>query len=106
MKKTDRNGDSWEYLVLYKASRKECEVTRNAYKVGPYDLVLHVNGNSYKCDVKADTVRYKDTYYSAPTLNKLPEDVYMICVNPETEQVRWHKKKVPTGLETFWEWNY
>ena len=47
MKKTDRNGDSWEYLVLYKASRKECEVTRNAYKVGPYDLVLHVNGNSY-----------------------------------------------------------
>ena len=58
MKTTDRQGDSWEYLVLYKASRKKCEVTRNAFKQGPYDLVLHIDGKSYKCDVKADTSRY------------------------------------------------
>jgi len=103
MKTIDRNGDSWEYLVLYKASRRDCEVSRNAYKIGPYDLVLHVNGKSYKCDVKVDTKRYKDNYYPNPRLSKLPSDVYMICVNPITEKVYWHAKKVPIGLEAFWE---
>tara|TARA_B100001094_G_C17948999_1_gene679513 strand:- start:527 stop:853 length:327 start_codon:yes stop_codon:yes gene_type:complete len=108
MKTTDRQGDSWEYLVLYKASRKKCEVTRNAFKQGPYDLVLHVNGKSYKCDVKADTSRYttvegQKTYSQNGNLCDLPKDVFMICVNPITEEISWHKKRVPTGLETFWE---
>ena len=86
------------------AMEKGAEVYRNMSCVGKTDIVLEINGNHYPINVKAMVERNKSTpgRYYQETLNKLPEDVYMVNVNPVTRDICWHTKRIPAGLEDFW----
>ena len=97
-------GDYWEYLVTCKAWERGAEVFRNASCSGKVDMRIDWNGQSIPCDVKAKVERnknYPGKYYQ-DTLNVIPEDVYMVCVDPTDGSVSWHTKRVPEGWEDFW----
>ena len=105
-KRTDvnRKGDYWELYVSMIAMEKGAEVYRNMSCVGKTDIVLEINGKHYPINVKAMCERskaYPGRYYHE-TLNKLPEDVYMVSVNPVTRDICWHHNRIPAGLEDFW----
>ena len=100
----NRKGTYWENYVKLKAWEAGAEVYENACCTGDVDLVLYWKGTYLPCDVKAKVERskkYPGRYYQ-DTLNVIPEDVYMICVDPSTKQIDWHTKRIPAGWEDFW----
>ena len=100
----NRKGTYWENYVKLKAWERGAEVYENACCTGKVDIILEMNGELLPCDVKAKVERskqYPGRYYQ-DTLNCIPEDVYMICVDPSTKQINWHTKRIPAGWEDFW----
>lgn len=86
------------------AMERGAEVFKNISCVGPVDLVIEIEGMTYRCNVKAMVERnksYPGKYYQE-TLNAIPDDVYMVNVHPVTKQIYWHTKRIPEGLEGFW----
>lgn len=71
-------------------------------------MVLGINGQYVPIDVKA--MRYDKRFDTYCTGNKKPAPgVYLVVVNPETQEIRWayskerrSKVKCPEGLEDFW----
>ena len=101
---SSRMGDYWEYHVMCKALERGAEVFKNISCVGKIDMRIDWNGQSLPCDVKAKVERnksYPGKYYQ-DTLNVIPEDVYMVCVDPTDGSVSWHTQRVPEGWEDFW----
>ena len=87
-----------------KAWEAGAEVYENCSCTGKVDLILERNGELLCCDVKAKVERskkYPGRYYQE-TLNVIPDDVYMICVDPSTKIINWHSKRIPAGWEDFW----
>jgi len=83
------------------------EVFKNIGSTGAVDLVLEVGGKYYPIDVKADKWEANKGVWrrSAPSA----ENVWLVCVNPETRKVRWPQVHggskdlvCPPGLEDFW----
>ena len=89
---------------MCKALERGAEVFKNISCVGKIDMRIDWNGQSLPCDVKAKVERNKrepGKYYQ-DTLNVIPEDVYMVCVDPTDGSVSWHTQRVPEGWEDFW----
>ena len=89
---------------MCKALERGAEVFKNISCVGKVDMRIDWNGQSLPCDVKAKCARgqNKKLYYQ-DTLNKIPEDVYMVCVDPTDGSIAWHTKRIPEGWEDFWD---
>ena len=100
-------GDYWEYWVLLKAVERGAEVFKNASCTGNTDLILRINDQIVCCDVKqmkwdSDKNVWRQEWFD------IPDNVYGVAVNPETEEIRWYRNrnrktfKCPPGLEDFW----
>jgi len=67
-------------------------------------MVLEINSQFVPIDVKA--MQFEKGRWRAK--GKSAKGVYEVCVNPETEEIRWPYKnrkrdpKCPPGLEDFW----
>ena len=86
---------------------RQGEVFKNIGSTGAVDLVLEVGGVYYPIDVKADKWEANKGVWRRS--NPAAENVWLVCVNPETRKVRWpqvwggsSKKVCPPGLEDFW----
>ena len=101
---TSRIGDYWEHHVTMEAWKRGAEVYRNASTTGTTDMRIDWNGQSLPCDVKVKVERSKKNpgVYYQDTLNRIPGDVYMVCVDPITGDIAWHTKRIPEGWEDFW----
>ena len=86
------------------AMDRGAEVYKNVSCVGPVDMVIEYNGHTLRCNVKAMVERVKPNpgVYYQDTLNRIPDDVYMVNVHPVTKEIFWHTKRKPEGLEDFW----
>ena len=103
-----RKGDFYEALVELEAWKRGAEVFPNKGCTGKTDMVLEINGQFVPVDVKS--MRWNKRlkkYTSAKPPQK--RDVYQVCVNPETQEIRWayrnggsRKFNCPAGLEDFW----
>ena len=106
-KRTDssRKGDYWELFVVLEAIDRGAEVFKNVSCVGPVDMVIEIDGTPIRCNVKAMVERDKKSpgKYYQETLNVIPDDVYMVNVHPVTKKIYWHTKRIPEGLENFWD---
>ena len=90
-------------LVSLAAWRKGAEVFRNIGSTGKTDLVIDYKGGLYKCDVKSRKKIRGGASYSVRNIASVAPGVYMIAVHPITQQISWHPKTVPPGLENFWD---
>ena len=104
----NRKGDYWEYLVGLAVWDRHQEVFRNLGQSGSVDLVLRVDGEYHPIDVKVDKWSYDRGVWRAG--GQPQENVWLVCVNPETRKVRWPQKHggskepvCPPGLENFWD---
>ena len=103
-KSTDSNrvGDIAEHYVIVEALKRGAEVYKNVGCTGKTDLVIEYNGFVEKCDVKTlgqgapgspkTWIRSTGKSVSTP-----------IGVNPDTWEIKWHPKRTPEGLESFWD---
>lgn len=104
----NRKGDYWEYHVGMAAWDRKGEVFKNLGKTGRVDLVLEVGGTYYPIDVKVDKWEAAKAVWRAG--GTPAENVWLVCVNPETRNVRWPQKQgggktpvCPPGLEDYWD---
>ena len=102
-----RDGDYAEYFVALTVWEKGGEVYKNLGKSGLIDLVLKINNQVLLCDVKCNTqqrVASGDFGYYQPSITMVPDErIYMICFHPLTKKITWHTKRIPKGLENYWE---
>ena len=103
-KSTDSNrvGDIAEHYVIVEALKRGAEVYKNVGCTGKTDLVIEYNGFVEKCDVKTlgqgapgspkTWIRSTGKSISTP-----------IGVDPDTWEIKWHPKRTPEGLESFWD---
>ena len=75
-------------------------------------MILKIDGQLVEIDVKGLVWNKHSGRWVAKASTRLGEGVYMVCVNPETEEIRWRKQFggsdtrpniCPEGLETFWD---
>ena len=105
-----RLGDIGEHLVITEALSRGAEVFPNGSSVGKTDLVLEINGQLVKCDVKVKCKNARG-YYAQRKVNEIRWDqgVYGITVNPETKKINWYRVgktkqlRCPNGMEDFWD---
>jgi len=94
-----------ENIVIAEALKRGAEAFPNACCTGDTDLIIKVNGCLYECDVKSMTQRHiasgNYSYYHE-ALSKVADDVFFVSIHPVEHTINWHPKRVPEGLETFW----
>tara|TARA_R100000951_G_scaffold78398_1_gene66145 strand:+ start:458 stop:745 length:288 start_codon:yes stop_codon:yes gene_type:complete len=87
--------------VITEALKRGAEVYKNVGCTGKTDLVLEINGIIERCDVK--TLGYGGGKTPTWIRSMIRSISTPIGVNPETWEIKWHPKRVPPGLETFWD---
>ena len=103
-KSTDSNraGDIAEHYVIVEALKRGAEVYKNVGCTGKTDLVIDFNGVVEKCDVK--TLGQGTPGTAKTWIRSTGKSVSTpIGVNPDTWEIKWHPKRTPEGLESFWD---
>ena len=95
-----------ENIVIAEALKRGAEVFPNACCTGDTDLIIKINGRVLECDVKSMTQRHlavgNETYYHE-SINKVPKPIQFVSVHPIEHTIAWHPRRIPEGLETFWD---
>jgi len=90
-----------EHYVITEALKRGAEVYKNVGCTGKTDIVIDYNGVIERCDVKTlgtGTKGSKTWVRSMVRSESTP-----IGVNPDTYEIKWHPKRIPEGLESFWD---
>ena len=119
IKSPSRKGDLAEQFVILLANWKGAEVFNNVNCSGETDLILEVNGQFYRIDVKMAQLKPKRTDKHGQTRKPswgcckatgVPSHIYPVVVIPSGDildwKVQWHHNRVPVGLEDFWSKHY
>ena len=92
------------------ARLKGYEVFPNDVPKGPVDLIIGFNGEYLPFDVKQDCWCPRNGCWFAKNASRVDDNVWAICVNPETGRVRWptvgggnKTPKCPPGWENIWD---
>ena len=100
----------WKNYVISQAQLRVVWAYGEMSAVGPADLILWDGvSEPLPCDVKAKTQRGKalgSNNYHQIHLQIIPENVYMIQVDPSDKTISWHKDRIPFGWENFWKSTY
>jgi hypothetical protein len=90
-----------EQYVITEALKRGAEVYKNVGCTGKTDLVIEFNDIIERCDVKTLCSVGKGSFSWGRSMGKAISTP--IGVHPETWEIKWHPKRVPPGLETFWD---
>jgi len=102
-KSIDRNriGDIMEHYVITEALKRGAEVYKNVGCTGKTDIIIEFNGVVERCDVKTLGEGAKGHYTWVRSMVRA--DATPIGVHPLTYEIKWHPKRIPEGLESFWD---
>ena len=90
-----------EHYVITEALKRGAEVYKNVGCTGKTDIVIDFNGFIERCDVKTlgTGANGKKTWVRS----MVRAESTPIGVDPYTYEIKWHPKRIPEGLESFWD---